>query len=89
MKCFLLSYVSLYILVCLNSIASVYCFHSFSLGPKMKAIKLRFDFSFGLVYLSQVFQVDFSLEIELVLSQISVLKLSQESGFSLSKLLTP
>lgn len=55
-NCFLLSSVSLYILVCLNSIASVYCFHSFILGPEVKAIKLMFDFSFGLVCLSQVFQ---------------------------------
>ena len=67
-KCFLLSYVSLYILVCLNSIASVYYFHSFSLGPEVKAIKLRLDFSFGLVCLSQIFQIDFSLEIESVFS---------------------
>ena len=49
MKCFLLSYVSLYIPVCLNSIARVYYFHSFSFGPEVKAIKLRFDFNFGLV----------------------------------------
>lgn len=68
MKCFLLSYVSLYIPVCLNFIASVYSFHSFSLGPELKDVKLRFDFSFGLVCLSQVFQVNFSLEIESVLS---------------------
>lgn len=48
-----------------NLIASVCYHHSFSLGPEVKAIKLRFDFSFGLVCLSQVFQ------------SISVLKLSQ------------
>lgn len=43
----------------------MYYRHSFSLGPEVKAIKLRFDFSFRLVCLSQVFQ------------SISVLKLGQ------------
>lgn len=60
-----------------NFISSGCCHHSFSLGPKVKAIKLRFEFNFGLICLSHVFQL------------ISVLKLSQEFGFCLSKLLTP
>ena len=55
----------------------MFCHHSFSLGPGVKAIKLKVDFIFGLVCLSQS------------LSHISVLKLSQESCFGLSKLLTP
>ena len=63
----------------------MYYFHSFNLRPEVKAIKLRFDFSFGLVGLSQVFQ-SFSI---LKLSHILVLKLSQEFGFDLSKLLIP
>ena len=40
-------------------------FSFFQFGPDVKAIKLKFDFNFGLVCLSQVFQ------------SISVLKLSQ------------
>jgi len=51
-----------YVVICItvhtnfsNFFASVRFYHSFGLGPKVKAIKLRFDFSFGLVCLSQVF----------------------------------
>lgn len=37
-------------------IASVCCDLFFSLGPEVKAITLKVDFSFGLSFLSQVFQ---------------------------------
>ena len=45
---FLLSYSSLYIPVCFHCKSVLFSF--FSLGPEVKAIKLRFDFSYVLVH---------------------------------------